>query len=90
METSSGLYIGGDVGVIVAIHAELPLARPVCAVMAETAFSLDIRVGARHLAGHQQQFELAGLGWKCHRCESHNHCAFNPCRGTHVSKHAPR
>jgi hypothetical protein len=58
METLSASNIARNVGMIVTVETELPLARLVIPVMAQTALLLDVRMGARESTWHQQLFEL--------------------------------
>jgi hypothetical protein len=65
METLSGSNIAGNVGMIVTVETELPLARLVSPVMAQTALLLDVRMGAREGAWHQELFELGAMRRNC-------------------------
>jgi hypothetical protein len=65
METRSGSNIARYVRMIVTVTTELPLARLVGPVMAQAALPLDVRMGAREGAGHQQLFELNAMRRKC-------------------------
>ncbi len=61
METLSGRNIACYVGMIVTTETELPLAGFVVPVMAQTALLLDVRMGTRDGARHQQLFELGAM-----------------------------
>ncbi len=65
METLSGCNIACYVGMIVTAETELPLARFVIPVMAQTALLLDVRMGTREGAWHQEHFELGAMRRNC-------------------------